>query len=212
MCLEKFMVEMLYGKYNNEIMKDKIEKAQKRLELVNQWITNCDTKSSFILTFYGVMLTIIFTSDMGKEMMNVFSFEVADKWNWESVKNFLLFILVIAFLGSIGKSFYHIYNTLRARINSDVYEQTGLITSSNLFFGTIAQKNFQDFEQATNKESEEDYLKDLNSQIFINSKIADEKFKHYNKSICWTFISLGGFLLVNIISNIFFYICGIMLS
>lgn len=201
MCLEKFMVEMLYGKYNNEIMKDKIEKAQKRLELVNQWITNCDTKSSFILTFYGVMLTIIFTSDMGKEMMNVFSFEVADKWNWESVKNFLLFILVIAFLGSIGKSFYHIYNTLRARINSDVYEQMGLITSSNSFFGTIAQKNFQDFEQATNSENEEEYLKDLNSQIFINSKIAAKKFEHYNSSIFWTFVSLGIFL-VYIILNI----------
>lgn len=201
MCLEKFMVEMLYGKYNNEIMKDKIEKAQKRLELVNQWITSCDTKSSFILTFYGVMLTIIFTSDMGKEMMNVFSFEVADKWNRGSIKNFFLFILVIVFLGNITKVFYHIYNTLRARINSDVYKQTGLITSSNSFFGTIAQKNFQDFEQATNSENEEEYLKDLNSQIFINSKIADEKFKHYNKSICWTFVSLGIFL-VYIILNI----------
>ena len=83
------MVDAQLGKFNDM---EKIEISTKKLEIINQWISNCDTKSSFILTFYGVVLTIIFTSTFGSEMVNSFSYTLANKFNGESFGNFVVFL------------------------------------------------------------------------------------------------------------------------
>lgn len=173
---------------------ENIDKSTKKLELINQWISNCDTKSSFILTFYGVVLTIIFTSSIGGEMIGSFSFTKAEKVNCESIGNFMLLLTTITFFITSVVTFYQIYLTLKGRIDTKVYQQNGLKTSSNIFFGSIASKTFESFENESNNEDEATYLNDLNSQIFINANIVSEKFKHYNKSLLWMFISLGVFL------------------
>jgi hypothetical protein len=178
---------------------EKIENSTKKLELINQWISNCDTKSSFILTFYGVVLTIIFTSNIGGEMINSFSFIRAKENDWESCRNFILLLTTIAFFISSTVTFYQIYSTLKGRIDPKVYQQNGLKTNSNIFFGSIASKTFENFENESNNEIEPTYLNDLNSQIFINASIITEKFKHYNNSLIWMFISLGIFILFVII-------------
>lgn len=173
---------------------ENIDKSTKKLELINQWISNCDTKSSFILTFYGVVLTIIFTSNIGGEMISTFSFSKAKEVNCESFGNFILLLTTIAFFITSVITFYQIYLTLKGRIDTKVYDQNGLKTNSNIFYGSIASKTFESFENESNNEEELAYLNDLNSQVFINANIACEKFKHYNKSVLWMFISLGIFL------------------
>jgi hypothetical protein len=178
---------------------ENIEKSTKKLELLNQWIANCDTKSSFILTFYGVVLTIIFTSNIGGEMINSFSFSKADETNCESIRNFILVLTTIAFFITSIITFYQIYSTLKGRIDPKVYQQNGLKTNSNVFFGSIALKTFLDFESESNNEDEPNFLNDINSQVYINSKIVDQKFKHYNKSLFWMFISLGILILYLIV-------------
>lgn len=179
--------------------KEYIEKSTKKLELVNQWIANCDTKSSFILTFYGVVLTIIFTSNVGGEMTNSFSFSKSKEINSESFGNFILLLTTIAFFITSIVTFYQIYLTLKGRIDATVYKQNGLKINSNIFFGSIASKTFDNFESECNKEDEPTYLNDLNSQIFINANIVSEKFTHYNRSLFWMFISLGIFIFYVII-------------
>lgn len=173
---------------------EKIEKGTRKLELVNHWIANCDTKSSFILTFYGVVLTIIFTSTLGGEMINCFSFTKANEFDGESTRRFILLLVAIVFFITSIITFYQIYLTLKGRIDSNVYKQEGLQTKSNVYFGSIASKDFITFENESNNEDEVKYLNDLNSQVFINANIAEEKFKHYNKSLFWMFISLGVFM------------------
>lgn len=91
-------------------------------------------------------------------------------------------------------TFYHIYLTLKGRINDKVYEQNNLNTNSNIFFRSIASKTFENFEKDSNSEGESEYLNDLNSQVFINANIVTLKFKHYNKSLLWMSISLITFL------------------
>lgn len=174
---------------------ENIDKSAKKLELINQWISNCDTKSSFILTFYGVVLTIIFTSNIGGEMISCFSFSKAKEFNCESLGNFFLLLTTIAFFITSLVTFYQIYSTLKGRIDAKVYKQNGLKTDSNIFFGSIASKTFDSFENESNNEDDLTYLNDMNSQVFITAKIASEKFKHYNKSVLWMFISLGIFIL-----------------
>lgn len=178
---------------------ENIDKSVKKLELINQWISNCDTKSSFILTFYGVVLTIIFTSNIGGEMISCFSFNKAKEINCESFRNFILLLTAIGFFITSVITFYQIYSTLKGRIDQKVYQQNGLNTNSNIYFGSIALKTFENFESESNNEDETKFINDINSQVYINSKIVDQKFKHYNKSLFWMFISLGLFTIYIIV-------------
>ena len=191
MFREIFMEEQFIGKFNNM---ENIEKATKKLDSINQWISNCDTKSSFVLTFFGVVLTIIFTSKVGEEMISSFSFQNADEVNQKTVFNFFLVLISSFFIISSLITFYHIYLTLKGRINDKVYGQNALNTDSNIFFRSIASKTFENFEKESNSEDKSKYLNDLNSQVFINANIVTLKFKHYNKSLLWMSISLITFL------------------
>lgn len=185
------MAEQFIGKFNNM---ENIEKATKKLDSINQWISNCDTKTSFVLTFFGVVLTIIFTSNVGEEMISSFSFQNADEVNQKSIFNFFLVLISSFFIISSLITFYHIYLTLKGRINDKVYGQNALNTDSKIFFRSIASKTFENFEKESNSEDESAYLNDLNSQVFINANIVTLKFKHYNKSLLWMSISLTTFL------------------
>jgi len=191
MFREIYMEEQFVGKFNNM---ENIEKATKKLDSINQWVSNCDTKSSFVLTFFGVVLTIIFTSKVGEEMISSFSFQNADEVNQKTVFNFFLVLISSFFIISSLITFYHIYLTLKGRINDKVYGQNALNTDSNIFFRSIASKTFENFEKESNSEDKSKYLNDLNSQVFINANIVTLKFKHYNKSLLWMSISLITFL------------------
>lgn len=180
--------------------KENIEKAKSKFENINNWISNCDTKSSFLLAFYGVLLTLVFTSDVINKIGNTFSLKPSlSDLGWTKLLGFLELISILAFFFFSLKCLYFIYNTLKARINSSIYEQESLNTDSNIFFQTIAQKSFKEYKNLSNSESDEDYLNDLDSQVFINSNIATEKFKAYNKSLTNAFIGilcLGIYLII----------------
>lgn len=176
-----------------------IERSFKRKEFVNNWISNCDSKSSYLLTFFGVITTIIFTSDFGESIINALHFSKSIENTPETISNFFFFVFSILFLTSSLATFYCSFLSLKARIDSSVYSQTDLISSSNIFFGTIREKEFKIFNQTATSESDEEFLSDLNSQIFINSNIASVKFKYYNLSLISMLITVGIFLLLAII-------------
>lgn len=171
------------------------EKGLKKLEFINHWISNCDTKSSFIFAFLGVLLTIIFSSTLGEDMASVFSLKKAENIDCDTLKNFFCLLCVTAFFIGVVITFYYIYFTLRAKINPKVYSQAGLKTDSNIFYGTIASKKYESFKMECDNETDSDFINDLNSQIFINSNIATEKFKNYNKSLMWALITFALFIL-----------------
>lgn len=176
-----------------------IDKSIKKLEIVIQWISNVDTKSSFVLAFYGIMTTIMFASDIGNRIINTLSYIPAQDINGESIKLFIALAIVILLLISILITFYFIFQTLKGRLNPNVYQQHGLRTDSNLFFGTVASKSYSKFEEQTNAENDNDFLNDVNSQVFINSNIVNRKFKLYNRSLIWLIISFLLFLIFMII-------------
>lgn len=55
-----------------------------------------------------------------------------------------------------------------------------LVNKSYIFFGDISKMSYEDF-----KMDKVNYLEDLKSQIYVNSKIASNKFLNYNKSLYW---------------------------
>lgn len=145
-----------------------IEKSIKKLEFINQWIFNCDTKSSFVLTFLGVIVTIIFTSDIGHDMIATLHFRCADHISKSNIRNLISLVCAIAFCVSIIISIYQLYQTLCGRVNPIKYEQQGLQLESNIFFKTIQSRGFSEYEIGTNSENEEQYLNDLNWGRKIN--------------------------------------------
>lgn len=175
---------------------EQIEEAKASLDRINGWINSCDSKAGTVLALTGVLLTIIFTNDGMAEMYNVLQ-------NIIPPANFCT-VLYIVFLGSsmlmlcygIGR----LILSLLARINADIYQQPELITDSVLFFGKISNRpSYQIFQNDVLSIKKEDYLKDLLSQVYINSKIANEKHVNYNKGIKWTIIGFIAFIVMFLI-------------
>ena len=172
-------------------IEEQIEESKASLDRINSLINSCDSKAGTVLALTGVLLTIIFTNAGMTEMYSVMK-------NIIPPANFCT-ILYIAFWGiSILMLCYGITRfilTLVARIDSNVYQESGLITDSVLFFGKISDRvSYQIFQKDILNIKKEDYLKELLSQVYINSKIANEKYVNYNKGIKWTLIGFIAFI------------------
>lgn len=177
-----------------------IEKSTKKFEIVNQWISNCDTKVSFLLAFQGVLLSFLISSTIFVDIISTLTMRVEVKpLMFGNLINFVSLLVLLAFIFYTSTSFYYIYHTLRASLDPSVYRQEGVVENSNFFFLSIAAKQYRDFNNEIRNESNEAYLNDLNSQLFINSCICDKKFKNYNKSIKSVFIGTA-LLIVYILS------------
>jgi len=172
-------------------IKNQIANSLKRYDIVSHWINNCDSKSSFLLGFYGVILTLISSSKLINVMKSVLllrpNLNCIDTY---SIKSFFSLLVLLGFAFFTIKTFYFIYYTLKASINAEIYSQNSLNTNSNIFFLTIAKNNYEDFSKNINTENKSQFLNDLNSQIYINSCIATSKFINYNKSLNSTFIGI----------------------
>jgi hypothetical protein len=169
----------------------KTERAKDKFNIVNQWITNCDAKSSILLAFYGVLLTVVFSSELSNEISKIFSSKfILVGIGYTELLSFLSGVSFVSFIVCSILCLFFIYNTLKARINDDIYSQPELNNNSNIFFLKISKKTYSDFKNSSNNELPEDFLNDLNSQIFINSNIATEKFKSYNRSLLWGFMGM----------------------
>jgi hypothetical protein len=172
-------------------IKNQTINSLKRYDILNHWINNCDSKSSFLLGFNGVIITLIASSKLINSMKSVFlSRPSVNCIDFNSIKVFLSLLVLLGFVFYTIKTFYFIYNTLKARINAEIYSQNLLNTNSNIFFLNIAKNKYEDFSKIINNENKSQFLNDLNSQIYINSCIATSKFINYNKSLNSTFIGI----------------------
>nr|WP_279287904.1 Pycsar system effector family protein [[Eubacterium] tenue] len=202
--LKKYKIIKQKNKYERRFSvndkKDKIEDLYKRLEIVNTWIDNADSKISYVLTFIGVLFGFFTgikgTSDISA-ILKVIYFKGASSIAFN--KHLLLILFIIFIITSII-SMVNLCKALKGSIDINVYEQKGLATSSNIFFQTIANSSYEDFSNSINNETENDIIKDITSQIYINSKICTTKFENYNKGLKFTIISVIIFFLYTILS------------
>jgi hypothetical protein len=160
------------------------EDSLKNLERVNFWVSNCDGKVSFLLVIQGVVLSIIFTSSYSTVFLETLSRQFSfDNLTTKTFLNFIEGSFLLLFFLCIFLSFYNIYNVLSARLDPAIFKQKGLEVNSHLFFNTIAQKEFAKFKSDNETITEDALLNDIDSQVYINSKICSLKFYHYNLSL-----------------------------
>ena len=100
-------------------------------------------------------------------------------FSWSRLTVFVLLLIAAAFLVT---SCFYLFKAISADINyKRMYDENpGLVKKSYVFFGTINGMSFDDF-----KKEEVDYLDDLRSQIYVNSKIATAKFNNYTEGLYW---------------------------
>ena len=169
-------------------MEYKKEDAYRNLDRVNGWCSNCDSKASILLTLIGVTISVVFTTDIVldtlKEIIGSFFIYWKDlylKIDWLSL---IIVIISCTNIYFMVKSIYWLLCSLTANIDSTTMNEEGLEKKSCLFFGTISsEKSYKDFKDRTANISSDELMNDINSQIYINSKIITKKFVCYNKSI-----------------------------
>lgn len=177
------------------------------LERVNFWVTNCDSKVSYLLTLQGIVLTIIFTSNYATCLIETLSYKFTfTNFCWQSFFRFIEGLSLYSFVVLTAISLYNAYSALRARLDPKVFLEPGLTTNSVLFFETIANRKFTDFltdQIGTTNINSTTLDNDIDSQVFINSKICQLKFKHYNLALkyCKLAFVVGLIYLIMTIKN-----------
>lgn len=173
-------------KQNNSYTK---EDLYKKLELVNFWISNIDNKISFILGFVGIFIGFIISKSTPNIFIDISNMPVKDIVTLNFGQVFSI-ILVITMYSTVIYCLILLIIALKGKIDSKVYREHRLKTNSLLFFGNIANMNYCDYKEKCQKEGNKEFLDDISSQIYVNSKICNYKFKLYNCSIKLLIISL----------------------
>ena len=167
----------------------------KVLDTVNQWIFNCDTKVSILLSTYGVLFSVILSSDIGSGMSNIIKTCVANK-NTCSIAYLCFLVLAITIFG------WGIYKLMRVLIPT-----INLNYNSIMFFGNIASyPSFGDYWDAVRGCNDDKIDKDLSHQIFAASKICNQKFSNQKQGIKASLLGLTLILFWLIIGYIVYYI------
>lgn len=162
------------------------------LEEVNSWINNCDQKASILLSVMGVAITLLLTSDFIKFLRNYifepFVLHISVKGEFQfSWGRFTVFFLLLIAASTLVMSCSYLFRTIKANIDYKKLfdENPSLEKTSRIFFGSIGKVSYEEFKKLRIKQEE-----DLKSQIYVNSKIATEKYNNYNKSLSWFKIAL----------------------
>ena len=156
-------------------------------DTVNSWLNNCDQKAGILLTVVGVAITVLVTSDFLKNLRTYIFMPFKDYWegNHElvfSCERFIVFFLLVIAAVMLILACYYLFKTISADTDYDKLreENPELVKKSFIFYKSISEMSYEDF-----KKDDINYIEDLKSQIYVNSKIAINKFKNYNEGLYW---------------------------
>lgn len=132
-------------------IQERLDFAEKNLECLLEWISRFDNKSSVILGLNSGMLGVLVSFAPPRDF-------------WSPI----MIISSIISLITLGSSFIFIYFAN--------YPRTKGPKKSLLYFGSIAEKSFLEYQQAFLKRSAEEHLNDVLEQSHRNSEILAKKF------------------------------------
>lgn len=147
------------------------EDSYKTLEIINNWISNTDTKVSFSLALIGALSTLIFKSGVPLAFKRVSEVsKLAELNGGELIGAILVAILyIVSFISIISFML-----SITARVKNENSD------SSIFFFCSISSMSLSEYKQRINEMSENNIVEDLQEQIHTNSKICRKKVKFYN--------------------------------
>ncbi|ASB89330.1 MULTISPECIES: Pycsar system effector family protein [Bacillus] len=185
-------------KNSNRVRKYNKDDAYKNLDRINFWISNSDSKASFVLAFLGIFIGVLFSSEFLYDILKTIA-QILLAFDYKNIIFYLAslsLIILIVFLSLFGIASKYILDSLRPNLDPNHFIEYDIKANSNLHFQSIAEKSFNEFYKENKQlESEEDLIQDIESQVYINSKIATEKFTSFKKAMSFTKWSLLFFAL-----------------
>ena len=153
------------------------------------WIENCDSKASIMLGMLGVTISIVFAFDYAKVIISTIKEKCLNTSFW----NIVFLILLLLTVCSILYGGYKLIKSLVPQIDMKKLGNDEMLCHNwIIFFSSIATyNNYTKFLNSLKKTSDEDYLNDISSQIFLCAKICDLKFRNYKSGL---YFSIGGLL------------------
>lgn len=185
----------------NKNLTQKIDIATQTLERNIGFINSCDTKTSIVLTSIGVLLTIILTNDGLSAIFQIASSCI-------SGKTFCDVLYVVGFLASVGMLILGIWNLVRVLIAKieplNKFKKPSAEPSMIFFSGILNVGNKAVYRNRFLAMKDEELLDDLISEIYINSEIAKQKYRHYNLGLKLTAWGFALFILM-LLAGIYIY-------
>lgn len=179
-----------------------VESLELSLDRVNSWISNCDQKAGLLLATIGVVLAIMFANEFVTEVKKAIFIpfkgylENPDYYEFD-VWRMLFFISLIATMVLCMLSSFYALKSISAKLDSRELKRLNpeMIDNSLLFYVTIASRSFENFVG----ENGVDYMKDLQSQIYINSNICTSKFLSYKKALGYFYKVLASWIIMYVL-------------
>ena len=180
--------------------KDRVEFENEVHNQIIGWTNTCDTKSSIILAFIGVLVSIVFTSEyilntIIKQIENIVVYWCKGTGEFSFLAT-MMFIFLLAFVVLTGFSFIYSIKALKANIKC--------LDDSTIFFGKIASKTKDEYIDQVKNSTDEEIETDKLTQVYNCSQICNTKFYDYNRSVTYMRVSLlvfigfiGSIILVN---------------
>ncbi|NFH69615.1 hypothetical protein FDC35_06845 [Clostridium botulinum] len=157
------------------------EDAYRILGMVNTWITNIDTKVSYLLALTGVLIGVVLNKGFPSSLKRVSQIsKLAELSGGEIIGASLICLLYIVSFISVIYFILAIIATIKNPNNAQ----------SIFFFGSIGNQKFIDYTTKINGMSEQDIIEDLEEQIHTNSIICSKKAKYYDIGIKFMVINI----------------------
>jgi len=176
------------------------------LSRIDSYINNVDSKASIGLAFISILIGSFITCFL-PIINKITLIELFSVYNdlLISILKIILLSSVLLFLLFCIRSIFYLFLIITPDTNIESYKKDVSETNSRFFFYTIASKSFDDFLKLDDND-EKVITNDLQSQIFISSKICNRKFINFDKALLSLKISVFLFICVILISIIYILI------
>jgi len=163
------------------------------------FVNNCDNKASAMLGVIGVLLTIFFSGKGVEGVKDIIKIAVNG--------NKFCGVLYSIFLAASGIIFvfgiFKLIQVLFPKIDCDDLKQEEIECDSKIFFGDICKNaTYKQYKSKLQRCSEDEYLNDIISQIYLNSIICNKKFENYKIGVVAALIGFSSFLILWGIGNL----------
>lgn len=152
--------------------KERVEAAQWLFERTLGWIAAADVKVGVAIALDTAMLGGLAAAFAGSD------YHLRTAW---------CYLLVLAAAAGMAFAMFCAGMAALPRMRGPV--------SSMIFFGRVVEKDVITYVDAFSKMTEQEFLADLATQIHRNSEIARDKHHWVRKSLFWSFLSAGVWIL-----------------
>lgn len=166
-----------------------IDDAYKKLEMINQWINNSDSKSSIVLGLVGIIFTIVFTNTNFINNIERIISEISKHIIFSDV------LYIIFFIISIVCCLYGIWSLIKVLVPT--IKSKNVKIKSYLFFGSIAQySNYKEYKEEFLKANDDDIIDELLNQIYQNSIICNKKYINFTNGLKYFLLGFVSSLII----------------